>query len=101
MTVSEIRKLKKFVTGWEDKREVVSYQVVETFGDNTDTYDVINLLIDFESGVVYFYDVCDIIINKPRSVAKGFLASSAELVQLSKDQFNIKLRDGTIRVKVA
>jgi hypothetical protein len=101
MTVSEIRKVKKFFQRWEERREVPSYQVVETFEDSIDTYDVINLLVDMENGIVYFYDEDDIILNKKRSVAKGFIASSAELVELSKDQFNIKLRDGTIKVKVA
>lgn len=101
MKVSEIRKLKKFMTGWADRREFVTYQIVETFGKDVDTYDVINLLVDFEDGVVYFYDEDDIILNKQRSAIKNFLASSAELVELSKDQFNIRLRDRTIKVKVA
>lgn len=100
MTVGEIRKMKKFLTGWEDRREIVTYHIVETFEGFVDTYEVLNLSADLEDGVIYFSDIEDAILAKERSVIKGLLISSAELVDLYKDQFTIKLKDATIKVKV-
>lgn len=100
MTVRDYKKLKRFLLSWEDLQEIVTYQIVETFNARGDTYNVMNISIFMEDGVIYFSDIDDVILNKQRSVMKGFLISSAELVEFYKDRFCIRLKDATIEVKV-
>jgi hypothetical protein len=100
MTVAEIRKMRDFLLGWEDRREIVTYKIEEKLTRNIDTYDVKNLSVDFEDGCIYFSDIDDVILNNEKSVLKGFLISSSELGKIYKDHFTILLRDGIVYINV-
>jgi hypothetical protein len=99
MTVGDFRKLKNFFSEWIDMREIVTYQITEKCSCHNDTYEVKNLFVEMEDGVIWFEDLEDVILSKDKS-RKGFLISSAELVDYHKDQLSIKLKDGMIKIKV-
>lgn len=99
MTVGEVRKLKSFLSDQEDMREIVEYQITETFLNHSCTYEVKNLSIHIEDGIIWLEDIYNKILNRSNCVAKGFLMTSSELT-MYKGQFVVKLKDGTILTKV-
>jgi hypothetical protein len=99
MIIDDFNKLRNWLLNWEDKLEIVTYQVSEHFNNKLVMYEVINISMDLEDERIWTSDIYGIILNRECSAFKSFTIKNIDL-KFGEDYIIFKFKDGEVTVKI-
>lgn len=97
---SSIIKLQNFLDKQYLNQDITEYQITESFNKHRDTYDVINLRVYIEDGIVMFSDIDGIIMEYEMSPLNQFLLCDLEYIKVLKSCIKLKFNDGNINIEI-